>query len=182
MDKQGYQMPVHDKEMSAFRHEPSLARLISIDPNDTVNPDQDIKPMFKYVTSLSWRGQSVRETMANVYIPSGKLCGSITTHHLRILYSTFRSSQVHQPETHKQHSHPDFSTAIARLLNRYTNKATDGSRKNKPANQCTSPDRCMQAFRGGFSVTTERFASPSNVNPNMLLWHVRRGCTVWTQL
>jgi hypothetical protein len=48
MDKQGYQMPVHDKEMSAFLHEPSLARLISVEPNDTVNPDQDIKPMFKY--------------------------------------------------------------------------------------------------------------------------------------
>ena len=40
-------MPIHDKETSAFLHEPSLARLITIEPNDTVNPDQDIKPMFK---------------------------------------------------------------------------------------------------------------------------------------
>jgi len=56
MDKQGFQMPIHDKETSAFLHEPSLARLITIDPNDTVNPDQDIKPMIKYVISLSWRG------------------------------------------------------------------------------------------------------------------------------
>ncbi len=43
--------------MSAFLHEPSLARFITIDPDDTVNPDQDIKPMFKYVISMSWRGQ-----------------------------------------------------------------------------------------------------------------------------
>ncbi len=43
MDKQGFQMPIHDKETSAFLHEPSLARLITIEPNDTVNPDQDIK-------------------------------------------------------------------------------------------------------------------------------------------
>ncbi len=48
MDKQGYQTPVQDKEVSAFLHEPSLARFITIDPNDTVNPDQDIKPMFKF--------------------------------------------------------------------------------------------------------------------------------------
>ena len=55
MDKQGYQMPVHDKETSAFLHEPSLARLITIEPSDTVNPDQDIKPMFKYVIPMNWK-------------------------------------------------------------------------------------------------------------------------------
>ena len=103
MDKQGFQMPIHDKETSAFLHEPSLARLITIEPNDTVNPDQDIKPMFRFVISVSWRGQRVRETMAIVYNPSGKLCGSITMHHLHILYSAFRRSQLHQPDTHKQY-------------------------------------------------------------------------------
>ena len=39
MDKQGFQMPIHDKETSAFLQDPSLARLITIEPNDTVNPD-----------------------------------------------------------------------------------------------------------------------------------------------
>jgi hypothetical protein len=29
IDKQGYQMPVQDKEVSAFLHEPSLARFIT---------------------------------------------------------------------------------------------------------------------------------------------------------
>ena len=114
MDKQGFQMPIHDKETSAFLHEPSLARLITIDPNDTVNPDQDIKPMFKYVISMSWKDQCIKETMANVYNPSGKLCGSITMHRLRILYSAFRHSQLHQPETHKQYGHLDFPTAIGK--------------------------------------------------------------------
>ena len=88
MDKQGFQMPIHDKETSAFLHEPSLARLITIEPNDTVNPDQDIKPMFKYVISMSWKDQCFNETMANVYNPSGKLCGSITMH------------RVHSSDTH----------------------------------------------------------------------------------
>ena len=124
MDKQGFQMPIHDKETSAFLHEPSLARLITIDPNDTVNPDQDINP--KYIISMSWKDQCIQETMANVYNPSGKLCGSITMHRLRILFSAFRHSQLHQPETHKQYGHLDFPTAIARLLNRYINKARDG--------------------------------------------------------
>ncbi len=35
---------------------------------------------------------------------------------------------THQPETHKQYGRPDFPTAIARLLNQYTNKATGGSK------------------------------------------------------
>ncbi len=116
MDKQGFQMPIHDKGMSAFLHEPSLAGLITIDPNDKVNPDQDIKPMFNYVISMSWKDQCITETMANVYNRSGKLCGSITMHRPRILYSAFRHSQVHQPDTHKQYGHMDFPTAIARLL------------------------------------------------------------------
>ena len=76
-------------------YEPSLARLITIDPNDTVNPDQDIKPMFKYVMSMSWRDQCIKETMVNVFNPSGKLYGSCTMHRLRILCSTFRHSQLH---------------------------------------------------------------------------------------
>ncbi len=167
MDKQGFQMPIHDKETSAFLHEPSLARLVTIEPNDTVNPDQDIKPMFECVISTSWKCQCIKETVASVYNPSGKLCGSITMHRLRILYDAFRHSQLHQPDTHKEYGHLDFPTAIARLLNRYTNKASDGSKKSKLANQCTTPDRYMQAFRDGLSVTTERFASPLNFNPNM---------------
>jgi hypothetical protein len=50
---------------------------------------------------------------------------------------------------------------VARI---YTNKPTDGS---KLANQYTTPNRYMQAFRSGSSVTAERFASPLNVYPNM---------------
>ncbi len=87
-----------------------------------------------------------------------------TMHRVRILYSAFRHSQLHQPETHKHYGHLDFPTAIAYLLNRSTNKPTDGS---KLADQCTIPYRYMQAFRDGLSVTTERFASPLNFNPDM---------------
>jgi len=63
---------------------------------------------------MSWKDQCIKETMANVYNPSGKLCGSINMHRLRILYSAFRHSQLHQPDTHKQYGHLDFPTAIAR--------------------------------------------------------------------
>ena len=98
---------------------------------------------------MSWKDQCIKETMANVYYPSGKLCSSITMHRLRILYSAFRHSQLHHPDRHKQYGHLDFPTAIARLLNRYTNKASDGSKNHKLANQCTTPDRYMQAFKDG---------------------------------
>ncbi len=107
---------------------------------------------------MSWKDQCVNEAMANVYNPSGKLCGSITMHCLCILYNAFRHSKLHQPDTHEQYVHLDFPTAIAHLLNRYTNKASDGSKKSKLANQCTTPDRYMQAFKDGLSLTTERFA------------------------
>jgi len=128
MDKQGFQMPIHDKETSAFLHESSLARLITIEPNDTVNPDQDITPMFKYVIPMSWKDQCINETMANVYNPSGKLCGSITMHRLRILYNVFRHSQLNQPDTHKQYGYLDFPTAIARLLNRPTKQVMEAGK------------------------------------------------------
>ena len=49
----------------------------------------------------------------------------------------------------------------------YTNTTSDGSKKSKLANQCTTPDRHMQACKDSLSVTTERFASPLNFNPNM---------------
>jgi hypothetical protein len=86
---------------------------------------------------------------------------------LCILYSALRHSQLHQPETHKHDGHLDFPTAIACLLNRYTNKPTDGSKRSKVADQCTTSGRYMQAFKDGLSVRTERFASPLNFNPNM---------------
>ena len=156
-------MPIHDKE--TFLHEPSIARLMTINPNDTVNPDQYIKPMFKYVMSMSWKDQCLKETTPNVYNPSGKLCRSITAHCLRILYSAFRHSQLHH-HTQKMWS-LGLSNSIARLLNRYTKKTSDGSKKSKLANQCTTPDRYIQAFKRGLSETTERFASPLNFNPNM---------------
>ncbi len=59
-------MPVHDKETSAYLRT-ELSKIDNHRPNDTVNPDQDIKPMFKYVMSMSWRDQCIKETMANVF-------------------------------------------------------------------------------------------------------------------
>ena len=97
--------------------------------------------------------------MANVYNPSCKLRGSISMHRLRILYSATKRSQLHQPDIHKHYVHLDFPAAIGRLPDRNANKATDGSKRSKLANKCTTPDRYMQALRNGSSLTTKRFAS-----------------------
>ncbi len=78
-----------------------------------MNPEQDIKSMFKYIIPMSWRDQYIQETMANVYNPSGKLCGSNTMHRLCILYSAFRHSKLHHPDRHKHYGGLDFPTAIA---------------------------------------------------------------------
>ncbi len=85
MDKQGYQMPVQDKEVSAFPHESSLARFITIDPSDTVNPDQDIKPMFKYAISMSG-GVNVSER------PWPMCTTPLASHAVQLLCTTSASS------------------------------------------------------------------------------------------
>ena len=108
----------------------------------------------------------LRRPWQNIRYHAGKLYGFITMHCLRILHSASTHSQMHQPEKHKQYAHPGFPTAIARLFNRYTNKASDGSKKSKLANQYTIPDRYMQAIRDDVSMTNRRFASPLNFSPH----------------
>ena len=51
MERQGYWTQLNDKSTSRLLHDPTLAMLIDINPMDTVNPDQDIAPTFKYVFS-----------------------------------------------------------------------------------------------------------------------------------
>ena len=58
-----------------------IAVLIDINPMDPVNPDQDIAPTFKHVISKAHGNHTMPPAgkhLANVYAPSGKLCGTIT--------------------------------------------------------------------------------------------------------
>ena len=100
IEKQGYWPQLKDKSTSALLQDPTLAMLIDINPMDTVNPDQDIAPTFKHVISKAHGNMPpASKLLANGHAPSGKLCGTITFD-------------------------PTFEHALARLLNRYSNKHT----------------------------------------------------------
>ena len=99
IERQGQWPQLKDKSTSALLHNPSLAVLIDINPLDAINADQDIAPTFQYVISSSKAHGNVPpadKPLANVYAPSGKLCGTITFERLQILYHAFTQSQQSQ--------------------------------------------------------------------------------------
>ena len=141
--------------------------LIDINPLDTtcINTDQDIAPTFEYVISKAHGNvPPADKPLANVYAPSGKLCGAITFERLQIVrvYALTRSRQ-NQPKIH-QHHNPTFEHALARLLGRYANKQSTGNKGTKIKNHLVTPEAYMKALASGLGVTTERFASPLNFN------------------
>ena len=153
------------KSTSALLHDPSLAVLIDINPLDTINPDQDIAPTFEFVISKAHRNvPPADKPLANVYAPSGKLCGTITIERLHFLYHAFIQSRQNQPKIHQQHHNATFEHALARLLGRYANKQSTGNKGTKLKNHWATPDEYMNALANGLSVTTERCASPLNFN------------------
>ena len=163
--RQGHWPPLKSKSTSVLLHDPTLTALIDINPMNTINPDQDIAPNCEYVISkVHGNMPTAGKTLANVYAPSGKLCGTITFERLQILYHAFTQSRQNQPEVHQQHRNPTFEHALARLLNRYSNKHTMESKTIRIKNHWTTPDEYMKAIVDGLSITTERFASPLNFN------------------
>ena len=98
--------------------------------------------------------------LANVYAPSGKLCGTITFEQLQILYHAFTQSQQSQPEVHQQlHHNPTFEHALARLLNRYSNKHTMENKTTRTKNHWATPNEYMKAIAEGLSMTRFAFAT-----------------------
>ena len=157
IERQGHWPQLKDKSTSALLHDPSLAVLIDINPLDTINPDQDIAPTFEYVIPKAHRiVPPADRPLANVYAPSGKLCGTITFERLQILYHPFIQSRQNQPEIYQQHHNPTFEYALARLLGRYANKHSTGNKGTKIKNHWATPDEYMRALANGLIVTTER--------------------------
>ena len=107
---------------------------------------------------------AVREPLANVHAPSGKLCDTITFERLQILYHAFTQSQQNQPEVHQHYHNPSFEHALARLLNRYSNKHTIENKNTKTKTHWATPDEYIKAMADGLGTTTERLASPLNFN------------------
>ena len=90
IERQGLRPALKSKSTSVLLHDPTLTMLISINPMDTVNPDQDIAPTCEHVISKAHGSMPpAGKPLANVYPPSGKLCGTITFERLQILYHAF---------------------------------------------------------------------------------------------
>ena len=132
MGRQGHWPLLKSKRTSALLHDPTLAALIDINPMNTVNPDQDIAPTCDYVISKVHGNMPLAgKPLANVYAPSGKLRGTVTFERLQILYHAFTQTRQNQPKVHQQHHSPTFEHALARLLNRYSNKHTMENKTTK---------------------------------------------------
>lgn len=85
IERQGHWPALKSKSTSVLLHDPTLTMLIDINHMDTVNPDQDIAPTFEHVIStVHGKMPPARKPLANVYAPSGKLCGTITFARLQI--------------------------------------------------------------------------------------------------
>ena len=131
MDKQGYWPLLQDKEVSRLLHNPNFARLVNINPMNTINPDQDIEATCEFLISKTPGPTPTHcDPLANIHAPTGKLYGTITFKRLQILYHAFNHTQQHHPELHDEYHNPSFAQAIARLLSRYTNKHNANNRNN----------------------------------------------------
>ena len=161
IERQGHWPPLKRKRTSALLHDPTLAALIDINPMNTVNPDQNIAPSCEYVISkVHGNMPPAGKPLANVYAPSGKLCGTVTFERLQILYHAFTQYRQNQPEVHQQHHSPTFEYAVTCLLNRYSNKHTMENKTTRINNPWATPDEYMKAIVDGLSIATESFASP----------------------
>ena len=117
---QGHWPPLQLEETSALLMQPELAKLISMNPMDAINPEQDSASSKAFTILKRHIPQNGRNSaVGNVYWPSGKLCGTISLDRLQILQHAFNTTKHKQPEVHQN---PSFEQAVARLSTRYRNK------------------------------------------------------------
>ena len=156
LDRQGQWVPEKLKPVRTLWCKPGLKRLIHIDPEGTVNPDQDIVPTGGY-TIHSCMAPPVAP-LVSVYSDDGKVVGTITTERLNILYAAFNNMLNNEPELMNTLGATCFEHEVALLMNRYKIPKEDDVIKTNKLRRST-PNVYMRAFMDGLGVQCERFAS-----------------------
>ena len=166
LDRQGQWVPDEVKPERTLWCKPKLKQLIHINPEDTVNPDQDIVPTGRYTTGLTVNSSIAPPVgpLMNVYNDEGKVVG--TTERLNILSSAFNNMLHSEPEVMKTLGATCFEHEVALLMNRYKIPKEDDMVKASKLRRST-PDVYMHAFKYGLEVQCKRFASPIDFNPEM---------------
>ena len=92
-----------------------VKRLISIDPNNPINPDRDVCESGEFNLQVSHSD----EHMAEIYAPNVKFLGNILRSRLAVLQRAFMQAAVTNPGKAEQPTESHFAEAIAQLLVRY---------------------------------------------------------------
>ena len=168
LDRQGQWVSDELRPERRLWCKPGLKRLIHIDPEDTVNPDQDIVPTGRYTTGLTAHACITPPVgpLVNIYSDDGKVVGTITTERLNILYTAFNNMLNNEPVLMSTLGATCFEHEVALLMNRYKITKEDDVVKANELRRST-PDVYMQAFKDGLGIQCERFASPLDFNPEM---------------
>ena len=145
---------------------PGLKQLIQIDPEDTVNPDQDIVSTRQYTTGMTNNSHVAPPVgpLVSVYSDDGKVVGTITSERLNILSAASINMLNTEPEMMSTMGATCFAHKLA--LDIYKMKEQENALKENKHRRCT-PDEYMLAFKDGLGVQCERFASPLDFQPQM---------------
>ena len=171
MDKQGHWIPLALKPQRPMQQDPYLKEYIDIDPNNTINPDQDIRATGCYRLGLRETGPTEEGPLVNVYNDEGKQTGIITEKRLKILYTAYKNTEATAPDVISRLNAGCFKIEVAKLMMRYK----DGYNMHKDKHwqttnlkhHLTTPDAYIDALKAGLNVDCERFASPLDFNPSL---------------
>ena len=134
---------------------PSLKRLISIDPNNPINPDRDVCESGEFHLQAS----NSDEHMAEIFAPNGKFLGTIFQSRLAVLQRAFMQAAVTNPDKAEQATESHFAEAIAQLLVLYKDGHTTGACNTKLKNHWATPNVYMNALLQGVVDSSVGYAT-----------------------
>ncbi|DBA95161.1 TPA: hypothetical protein ACH3X1_015714 [Trebouxia sp. C0004] len=125
-------------------YKPQLRQYIHIDPNNTINPDQDIVANGTYTLGPVTNSASKEGPLVNSYNDEGKFMGTITQNRLAILHSAYCHTKQTAPETLRELHATNFVHEVAKLTLRY--QAGQGKGAEKLPDESGLPDDYMHAL------------------------------------
>ena len=163
LDKQGTWVERERRTKKPLACRPQLRQYIHIDPNDTINPDQDIVTDGMYTLGPVTNVMSKGGPLVNFYNDEGKVMGTITEKRLAILHSAYYHTKQVAPEIMQELHATSFVHEVAKLTLRY--QAGQGKSAEKLPEQSGLPDEHMDAPTQSLDIHCEQFALPLNFNP-----------------
>ena len=119
LEKQGTWVERERRTQIPLAYKTIRRRYIHIDPNDTINPDQDIITDGTYTLGPVTNTMTKEGSLVNVYDDVGKVISTITEKRLAILHSGYCHTKQLTPELmHELHA-ASFVQEVAKLALRY---------------------------------------------------------------